>query len=489
VRVVEVPVAIRDSHLHSVPGLKRGDFEIWDDGAKQTITSFSVLHSSRDESPIGATAAGARKNGQRPRFLALCFDDLHLLPGQLNSAKEAAKRFVSSGLSPGDQVVVVRTSKSEDARFTSDVPALVAQIDKVTASAIAANNDAERCPHIEPHEAYQIANHLDPGDRVLHEKMASCAPCYNRRPCPATEITAKADVLWARVRGMTANSLGVIDSLVAGMAKLPGQRIVLLTSGGFLTGTLEADLDRLMEKARRAEVVIDGLDARGLYLNVSAGMAYDGLGVLSSGTGGTLFHNNNDLALGFRELGAEPETSYLLGFTPSGLADGKFHNLKVRLAAPKSYSVEARLGYTAARLEEKAVDSVVSGLDRAVMEKDAIVDLPASFTWEQWPNRPGITMVAHLDIARLRFVETKDRRVERFTIIAALMDAGGNFVAGKRSELELEFKQKTFEQFAKTGFTAALTIQAPPGSYSVRAVAQDGAEGKLAAASGNIVIK
>jgi hypothetical protein len=53
----------------------------------------------------------------------------------------------------------------------------------------------------------------------------------------------------------------------------------------------------------------------------------------------------------------------------------------------------------------------------------------------------------------------------------------------------LDFTDKTFEQFAKTGFTAAVTIQAPLGAYSGRAVAQDGVEGKLAAASGNVSIK
>ncbi len=488
VRVVEVPVVIRDPYLHAVAGLKRDDFEIYDDGKQQTITSFSVQHSSRAESAVDANAGPTRRDSPRPRFLALCFDDLHLLPALLKPVKDAAKRFVQTGRAPGDQVVVVRTSKSEDVKFTNDVPALVEQIDKVTASTMATAGDTVRCPHIEPHEAYQIANHVDPGNRVLEAKMASCVPCYNR-PCPETEITAKAEVLWARIRGYTANSLGVIDSLVDGMAKLPGQRVVLLTSGGFLTGTLETDVDRLMEKARRAEVVIDGLDARGSYLGISAGTAYDGLGVLASGTGGTFFHNNNDMEFGFRELGGAPETSYLLGFAPAGAADGKFHNLNVRLAAKKDFSVEARLGYTAVPSEAVAADSTLSRLDREVMEKDAIADLPASFTWEQWPGRQGVTMVAHLDIAHLRFVKANGRRVERLTIIAALMDSRGNFVAGKRSELELDFEDKTFEQFAQTGFTAALTIQAPPGAYSARAVAQDGVEGKLAAASGNVLIK
>jgi VWFA-related protein len=500
VRVVEVPVVVRDASFHAVAGLKRDDFEIYEDGRKQTITAFSVQHSSPGPAAVESAGGGAQKDQPRTRFLALCFDDLHLLPHLLNSVKEAARRFVQTSLAPGDQVVVVKTSKSEDAKFTSGARALVEQIDKVTAYTAAPNNEAQRCPHIEPHEAFQIANRLDPGDRLLQAKMAECVPCYNR-PCPETDVTAKAEALWARVRANTANSLSVIDSVVDGMAKLPGQRIVLLTSGGFLTGTLEADMDRLMQKARRAEVVINSLDARGLYLNASAGIAYDGMAVLSSGTGGTFFHNNNDMELGFKELGGAPDTSYMLGFAPSA-ADGKFHDLKARvafvgqasrpvqaLAESKGYSVEARLGYTAAPAEAAAADLTLSRLDREVMESDAVTHLPASFTWEHWPGQPGITLVAHLDIAHLRFVKAKDRHVERFTIVAALLDASGNFVAGKRSELELEFKDKTFEQFAKTGFTAALTIQAPSGSYSVRAVAQDSVEGKLAASSATIQIK
>ena len=96
--------------------------------------------------------------------------------------------------------------------------------------------------------------------------------------------------IWAHARTSTVNALGVIGSLVDGMTKLPGQRIIVLTSGGFLlTGSFGTDLERLMDKARHAEVLINSLDARGLYQNASAGTAYDGMGVLATGTGGTFF--------------------------------------------------------------------------------------------------------------------------------------------------------------------------------------------------------
>jgi VWFA-related protein len=481
VRVVEVPVVVRDDRFRAVAGLTRDDFEIYDNGKKQAISSFSV----QSFAPHGeASVAAASKDAPRPRFLALCFDDLHLLPAALQPVKDAAERFVRTSLAPGDRVVVVRTSQSEDSQFTGDVPTLVAQIAKVTAFLQGIQDDSERCPaHFEPYEAYKIAAHMDPGGQVLNEKLAECLRCYGSK-CPEGLITSAASAIWAHVRSSTVNSLGAIQGVVDGMAQLPGQRIILLTSGGFLTGTLDADVNRLMDKARRAEVVINGLDARGLYLDARAGMAYDGMGLLASGTGGTYFHNNNDMERGFRELGMVPETSYVLGFAPPGAADGTFHKLKVRLAARKGYSVEARLGYTAL-----AANSKISKLDSEAMASDTIADLPASFTWEQWKGRVGITTIVHLDIGRLHFQPWEDRRTQKLTIVAVVLDKDGGFVAGQRSELQLSFRDATFRELSKTGFTTAMTVKAPPGSYRVRAVALDALEGKLSAASGAVEIK
>ena len=294
--------------------------------------------------------------------------------------------------------------------------------------------------------------------------------------------------MWARIRHNTSNALGVVESLVDGMAQLPGQRIIVLTSGGFLMGTLEKDVDRLMEKARHAEVLINGLDARGLYLGATGGLAYDCVGVLASGTGGALFHNNNNMELGFRELGMRPETSYLLGFAPSEGADGKFHQLKVQLAAKKGYSVEARLGYTATASVDTG-STAMSKLDLAAMASDTHTDLPATFTWEQWDGPPGITLNVHLDFQRLHFKASGGRRSQKLAIVATLTDSGGKLVTGKRSVLDLNLKDATFQRFAATDFTTALTMKAPPGNYSVRAVAEDALDGKIAAANNQVVVK
>ncbi len=517
VDLVEVPVVVRDGQRRAVAGLTRDDFEIYDAGKKQTITAFSVQHftpqgdTSSGTKPAAVAAASAdvaaTKGESRPRFVALCFDDLNTDVIALKPVKKAAEQFVKTALAPDDRVAVVTTAQPQDSEFTGDVPKLVEQIAKVTAHQRFTPDSSQECPPISPYEAYLIVNYLDKD--LLSAKTDECSACQHT-PCPENQVMARSRVIWERGLGNSRNTLRVVESMVDAMAKLPGQRTILLTSAGFLAGNLEVDLERLMAKALHTEVVINTLDAKRLHSVIPAGEASqreggfieakmaertaqagdDAMAVLASGTGGTFCRNSNDLARGFRELGMVPETMYVLGFAPSDVvADGRFHTLKVRLAAGKRYSLQARLGYTAPSAQAAASASPLSRLDSEVTASDTITDLPAWFTWEQWAGLPGVAMVAHLDVKRLRFVTSHNRRAQRLIIVGVLLDSRGSFVTGKESEVELNFTDPTFARLAKTGLTAAMTLQAPPGNYSVRAVALDALEGKLAAASATVQIK
>jgi VWFA-related protein len=515
VDVVEVPVVVRDGQHRAVAGLTRDDFELYDTGKKQTIASFSVesfappADAADGTKPAGAPAApSGEKGGPRPRFMALCFDDLNMSLPALKPVKDAAERFVKTALAPGDRVAVITTAQSQESEFTGDVPKLVERIAKVTSHQRFTDDSAQECLRIRPYEAYLLVNNLD--RELLGAKIGECSVCEHY-PCDKNDVMAPARRIWAQAFANSRNTLRVVESLVDGMAKFPGQRMILLASAGFLTGDLEIDIDNLMAKALHAEVVINTLDAKALYTVIPGGEAAepgfaglwevknggrmveaqnDAMEALASGTGGAFYHNRNDLTQGFRELGMAPETMYVLGFSPSGVAaNGRFHGLKVRLTADKRYTVQARLGYAASSPKAAAPASQPSKLDSEVTASDTIADLPARFTWEQQAGPPGITMVAHVDVSRLRFETSQDRRAQKLNIVAVLLDSRGGFVTGKRSELELNLMDATFARFAKTGLAVELTLEAPPGSYSVRAVAQDALEGKLAAASGTVQIK
>src|ERR1039458_6665202 len=139
------------------------------------------------------------------------------------------------------------------------------------------------------------------------------------------------------------------------LANLPGRRMLLFASSGFLSVTLDEQQDSIVNEALHASVVINSLDAKGLYAETpgipinesvevvelpvssivfqvrSLGDRLDSLdsamASFAESTGGLLFRDNNDLDLGFYRLGVLPTTTYLLGFTPA--EDGKYHKIKV----------------------------------------------------------------------------------------------------------------------------------------------------------------
>jgi VWFA-related protein len=121
-----------------------------------------------------------------------------------------------------------------------------------------------------------------------------------------------------------------------------------------------------MDLAAQSNVTISALDARGLYttalaasddthvvpvqsrseFHASAMRANENvMAELADGTGGTFFHNSNDLDAGFKALTEAPEVVYVLELSLDGVkSDGTYHRLQVKLDRD-SLDVQARRGY------------------------------------------------------------------------------------------------------------------------------------------------
>jgi VWFA-related protein len=85
------------------------------------------------------------------------------------------------------------------------------------------------------------------------------------------------------------------------------------------------------------------------YRGYSMTLNEDVMAELADGTGGTFFHNSNDLEGGLQRLTVVPEWVYLLEFSPIGVKlDGSYHPLKVTVKN-EGLKVEARRGYFASR--------------------------------------------------------------------------------------------------------------------------------------------
>jgi len=67
----------------------------------------------------------------------------------------------------------------------------------------------------------------------------------------------------------TRAALRSLEQVVQRMSVMPGQRTIVMVSGGFLTfADHTSDKSRIMDRAARAGIVVNALDARGLYTDL-----------------------------------------------------------------------------------------------------------------------------------------------------------------------------------------------------------------------------
>jgi VWFA-related protein len=519
VELVEVPAVVRDSNGIAIPNLTREDFELLDLGKKQRISAFSVKTFSRAGDPTESIMSLAPSPTHTPqsksepprRYIALVLDDLNTDFASLRRGKTAAEKFVTEALAPRDLVGVFTTALSQTVEFTADVPTLRQAIEAVNPH-VRYSDELHECAPIRAYEAYLIANHQDAP--LLRAKAAELAACNHTQMDSALRAAeSKAAAIWAHVSANTDDTLRSVATVVAAVGRMPGQRLVLLTSSGFVSGGKEQELQALSSVALHNGVIVSGMDLRGLYTVMPGGDAStpkyarrmsmpeiqiqarvedakdDGMAMLASATGGSFFHNNNDLALGFHRLGALPEVIYVLGFSPGeAVTDGKYHQLKVRLTGGHHGSVEARNGYYAPAKELPADLARRSDRDRILMGPDAPADLPARIVVEPGTSDTGPRVVARvwIDVSRLNFETKKDRRMQQVTVIAALLDNAGNFVVGRQALADLALKNRSFEALSLAGLSVSLSLHAPPGVYNLRVLVQEDLTGKRTALSSSI---
>jgi len=538
---VEVGAVVRDSKGHIVPGLKQSDFKIYDDGKEQSISAFSVeTHLTWAELRHAAAAAKSAPPAAeppRPRYVALFFDDLNTKFGDMRHVQLAAENFVKTGVGPEDKIALFTSSRSETIDFTPDAPGVISAIEnlKFRGRSIASPG----CPHITPYDAYELANEPLPPINSQFPPMGSptyvtlvreayqcnCFDETNLEPTCVSQqeqmVQTESKQMWDSIRQMSQDTLNSIQAVVDYLAKRPGDRVLVLASSGFLTGTLETDVDKLVDNALRAGVVINALDAKGLYtefpnqgemeaddVDMEDAVAVhdaESFGVRMSnlmaamadfavGTGGRIFRNRNDLTAGYYSLAAAPSTEYLLGFEPDkAKLNGAFHKLKVEVNLPGKFDVESRPGYFAVKREEPipAAPTTQEIIDQQVKASADVATAPATATYQLRRAASGAQeLVAefHVDLKNLPVVQQQDRTIGDMVFVAALFDSKGAYVDGKEAQMSLALKANTLEQLSKTGIDASMVLPVSSGAYRLRLVMRENIKGELIAQSDSVAV-
>ena len=531
VNLVSVPVVIRDREGHAVGGLKQDDFQLFDKGKQQVITKFTIQTKLPNPTAAPATpsassvasrvteAVPTSKPELPDRYVAYFFDDVHMQPGDLLEARQAASRHLDTALDANMRAGIFTTSGRTTQDFTSDVAKLHGALNRILPWTRIADNTT--CLQI----SYYIADRLikqevslgpfsfDANNRLAAEIVAEAAACLPEHPPPDGPTryaweTANISLQYGIEE--TRSGLSVLRDLMTKMSAMPGSRTVVMVSPGFIVAADQRNNENdILEKAIRANVIINALDIRGVYTplrthsldaefggHFAPGVARQTadreeatesgniLAEFAYGTGGSL-HNDNAFENGLEELASRPDYVYVLGFSPDNLKlDGSYHGLKLKLKEGAKLEIEARHGYWAPSHAADPAEVAKEELKETMFSRDELADIPVELHagfFKSTAASAELTVVAHLDVKGLRFKKAGDRNNDTLTIVTGLFDQNGNYISGIERVVEMRLRDKSLEVLEDSGISVEQNFTVKPGRYIARVVVKD-SEGHITAA-------
>jgi VWFA-related protein len=400
--------------------------------------------------------------------------------------------------------------------FTDDREKLRAEINSIKPYTVL--SPAYECPNVSYYMADLIVNRNDAqAASVVRIDAAACAGITD--PAVLDQMARAAAMNALNVgEAETRRSLDILKNLVQRVSAMPGSRSIILISDGFSIPNddmriREADV---LDRAIRDNVVINSLDARGVYTIIPSGDASqrgvntqsqglrvsydtsaalaleDALAELSDGTGGRFYHNDNGLLEGLNQLAARPEFIYVLGFSPQNLRyDGAYHKLKVSLVNGKGLDLQARRGYTAPRHAADPAEDAKEEIREAVFSRDEMPDIPVDVRTQFFKSSDTmarLSVLAHVDMKNIHFVSAEDRHKDNLTVVAGVFDRNGNFIGGFQRLIEMNLRDQTLETVQSQGITVRTNFDVTPGIYTIRVVVRDSEGQTMAARNGSVQI-
>lgn len=513
VNLVSVPVVVRDRSGRAVGGLTLEDFRVLDKGKVQTITKFTVEQTADRavESPNvsdGKTAAAPgmpAKPALPDRYVAYLVDDVHLTIADLVYMRKAMKQHFDGALRASDRAAIFTTAGVVMTDFTGDREKLNKAVDSIKPWT---NGADSICPGITYFMADVLINrsigpHNNPDDTygVKADAIKYGGQCVGVTPSQSKgppkvpdQVIALLDQIAETGRRESQFALGATEDVIRRLSTMPGNRTLVMVSGGFIIGpSLRIAEQDAFEKAIRANIAVNTIDARGVwtygddisiqgssmagYKIIEGDEKADSLAELASNTGGKFFHDDNDLKDGFDQVAARPEFLYVLGFSPQELKpDGSYHALKVTVAKVSGATIQARRGYWSPKHSTDPAEAAQEQLTEDMFSREEIKEIPVDLHTEFFKTsdaKAELTVTALVNPEKLHFEKTADRNNDKLTVVTGVFDDNGNYVRGIRRVIDMRLRDQTLTSLRDAGISVEEKFSLAPGRYIVRLVVQD----------------
>jgi VWFA-related protein len=352
VDLVTTDVIVRDQKTDQfVADIKAEEFEVYEDGVKQTIASLVLTHGGRvynvQSPPPAPVQEGIILPRNRPtndaagRVFLLFIDDLHLDFRSTPRARDLIKRMMRLLIHDGDMFGIVSTGTSSiSEQLTYDRQVLESAIARVTGGGLRAKEIIEGMQssqgptelrhraHVAFSTAYDLMRNLE---KLQNRRKAVIylSSGYDFNPFQTSRLEEQARRMGLGRNQDDGSGNGSTQSLADQLLTDPFYR-QQQSSQMLAEADLVRELAELTRAANRANATIYTIDPRGLIAgqdlddevptqewNAYVRDTQDSLRVLAEETGGIAVVNQNDFDKALKRIDAETSDYYVLGYYSS----------------------------------------------------------------------------------------------------------------------------------------------------------------------------
>ena len=494
VNQVEIDAIVTDPAGRFVRDLTEEDFEVYEDGRRQSVSTFDLVDLPMDRPDPPAVRRTPIEPDVRTnlepftgRVIALVLDDLHTGIGRTAAVRAAARQFLERHVRAEDLVAVLHAGggarMSQD--FTTNRRHLLDAIERFTGRKLMSATQALLDDHFVQRDS--------------------------KMPRPIRDTHREERVNYARASIKTLH--GVAESL----ATIRGRRKALVWFGegvDYLTANLHTARDAMVVReemsaaiaaSTRAGVAIYAVDPRALGAAVNEALGVGALALdteatidtsdfmdevrrsqeflrtVSTETGGFAAVEQNSLSDTFERIIRDNSSYYVLGYSPhNNRRDGKFRRVQVRVKRT-GLRVRARDGYTAPKgpATTTARDLKDSGASPEVREALTSV-LPVSGLGLRLAaacfRGPGetssVALSVEFDPVTLAFAESFGEFSDELELVIVPIDAEGKPRDGTRDVVPMKLSRGTYDRVRAYGIRLVRRLDLPPGRYMLRVAAR-----------------
>ncbi len=552
--LVQTAITVVDKDGRFVDNLNRDQFELSVDGKTRPISFFErvTAGSPREVQLAVRDQAAETTTTPRPpvvhaRRIVFFVDDLHLSPDSMDRTKKMLRQFLDHQLSPRDSVAIVSSSGQIGflQQFTNNKQVLEAAMGRLSPRVYDVRGYGTGSTKMTEYAALSIETSKS-DNKVQSFYIGECmrqsmppkrSAAYAvliaaiKKTCE-TQVKNSARAVLMQASEYTRNTYHSLESLMRSSARAPGRKLAFFLSDGFLMDAgpygagIRDQLDRVIDAAQRAGVVLYTIDARGLNTNaiVDAGntkphvgsgdpgvdfalvgevqSTQDAMNALAGDTGGRALRNMNYFDRWVDKVLDETSNYYLIAWRPDSEEEKaeKFRHVKVSIIGRPELTARTPRGYVSG---PKAAETAGTTSPKTSANHSGKVEDPEirDALSDYYPNYglPTLLSLTYLNTPQNQTVLTSSMQVlgdslnfgadgnqpATLKLAGVVLDDKGKIASSFKNQLNVKPLSGRPEQ-GSILYNEHTPLK--PGIYQVRVAARDEKSGRVGSAMQWVVI-